>query len=33
MNQRMPQTLKAAELAAWLEREPELTLVDVREHR
>ena len=33
MNQRTPQPLKAVELAAWLEREPELTLVDVREHR
>ena len=33
MNQRTPQPLTAAELAAWLKKEPALTLVDVREHR
>ena len=33
MNQRMPQPLKATDLAAWLSKKPELTLVDVREHQ
>ena len=33
MNQRTPQPLKATELEAWLQKKPELTLVDVREHR
>lgn len=33
MNQPVPRPLKAVELAAWLKRNPALTLVDVREHR
>lgn len=33
MNQRNPHPLKATELAAWLSKKPELTLVDVREHQ